>query len=260
MLEGSSWSRQRLVDALEALSSMEDWVVEVFSPSSSSELEELMVPYSGAADSRDWEPHALQWSLMIKSSDYYPQCWKILLQLPLQRLIQCVASFAPEHKTSVSFNLFCSSKQPMTNKSNECESYGLREKAKTNTLKSRDRLIIIITSSYVTFTWKLIKKLNKLILRSILEWVSEWIKQGEVHSTYRECQSLWTRLESCWWWRRIFTSIGCVEIISKASWHLQLLEQSTSLHSKLQSEIFDTQSIVVCDGLKLSSEWIVGCI
>ncbi len=119
MLEGSSWSRQRLVDALEALSSMEDWVVEVFSPSSSSELEELMVPYSGAADSRDWEPHALQWSLMIKSSDYYPQCWKILLQLPLQRLIQCVASFAPEHKTSVSFNLFCSSKQPMTNKSSD---------------------------------------------------------------------------------------------------------------------------------------------
>jgi len=41
------------VYALEALSSMEHWVVEVFSPSSSSELEELMVPYSGAADSRD---------------------------------------------------------------------------------------------------------------------------------------------------------------------------------------------------------------
>lgn len=130
MLEESSWSQQRLVDALEALSSMEHWVVEVFSPSSLSELEELMVPYSGAADSRDWELHALQWSLMIKSSDYYPQCWKILLQLPLQRLIRCVASFAPEHKTSVCFNLFCSSKQPMTNKSSECESYGLWEKAK----------------------------------------------------------------------------------------------------------------------------------
>ncbi len=39
--------------ALEALSSMEHWVVEVFSPNSSSELEELMVPYSGAVDSRD---------------------------------------------------------------------------------------------------------------------------------------------------------------------------------------------------------------
>jgi len=105
MLEESSWSQQRLVYALEALSSMEHWVVEVFSPSSPSELEELMVPYSGAADSRDWELHALQWSLMIKSSYYYPQCWKILLQLPLQRLIRCVASFAPEHKTSVCFNL-----------------------------------------------------------------------------------------------------------------------------------------------------------
>jgi hypothetical protein len=47
----------------------------------------------------------LQWNLMIKISDYYPQCWKILLQLPLQRLIRCVASFALEHKTSVCFNL-----------------------------------------------------------------------------------------------------------------------------------------------------------
>ncbi len=41
------------MDASEALSSMEHWVVEVFSPRSSSELEELMVPYSGSADSRD---------------------------------------------------------------------------------------------------------------------------------------------------------------------------------------------------------------
>jgi hypothetical protein len=120
----------------------------------------------------------LQWSLMIKSSDYYPPCWKILLQLPLQRLIRCVASFAPEHKTSVCFNLFCSSKQPMTNTSSEYESYGLWEKAKIHTLKSRHRLIIIITSSYVTFAWKLIEKLNTLILRSILEWVSEWVNKA----------------------------------------------------------------------------------